>query len=107
MELARSVRAPHPLLIAKEHGIVLEPVAGYTDDQNARAEEAIRIAKTRDKFVGSSAAPTCREGFWPDALRHFCRLYVYWLMQRLVGEGKAGWSSAPRATSQLGHCILT
>jgi hypothetical protein len=55
-----------------QHAIVHEPVAGYTHDQNARAEGAIRICKEQVRCLLRSANLPCR--FWPDALRHFCRI---------------------------------
>ena len=60
----------------EEHDIVMEPVAGYTHDQNARAEGAIRICKENVRCLLRAASMPRR--FWPDAVRHFCRLYAYW-----------------------------
>jgi hypothetical protein len=56
------------------HAIVREPVAAYTHDQNARAEGAIRICKEHVRCLLRSANLPRR--FWPDALRHFCRIYA-------------------------------
>jgi hypothetical protein len=55
---------------------VREPLASYTHIQNARAERAIRICKEHVRWLLRSANLPRR--FWPDALRHFCRLYAYW-----------------------------
>jgi hypothetical protein len=59
-----------------QHDIVREPLASYTHIQNARAEGAIRICKEHVRCLLRSASLPRR--FWPDALRHFCRLYAYW-----------------------------
>jgi hypothetical protein len=59
-----------------QHDIVREPLASYTHIQNARAEGAIRICKEHVRCLLRSANLPRR--FWPDALRHFCRLYAYW-----------------------------
>jgi len=59
-----------------QHDIVREPLASYTHIQNARAEGAIRICKKHVRCHLRSANLPHR--FWPDELRHFCRLYAYW-----------------------------
>ena len=58
----------------KEYGIVRESVTGYTHDQNVRSEGVIRIWKEHVRCLLRSANLPRR--FWPDALRHFCRIYA-------------------------------
>ena len=59
-----------------QHAIVHKPLASYAHIQNARAEGVIRIYKEHVRCLLHSANLSHR--FWPDALRHFCLLYVYW-----------------------------
>ena len=56
--------------------IVMEPVAHYTHIQNARAENAIRVAKEHIRcLLRASNLPKL---FWPYALMHFLRMRAYW-----------------------------
>jgi hypothetical protein len=56
--------------------IVMEPVAHYTHIQNARAENAIRVAKEHIRcLLRASNLPKI---FWPYALMHFLRMRAYW-----------------------------
>lgn len=54
----------------------MEPVAHYTHIQNARAENAIRVAKEHIRcLLRASNLPKI---FWPYALMHFLRMRAYW-----------------------------
>jgi hypothetical protein len=54
----------------------MEPVAHYTRIQNARTENAIRVAKEHIRYLlRTSNLPKI---FWPYALMHFLRMSVYW-----------------------------
>ncbi len=55
--------------------IVMEPVAHYTHIQNARSENAIRVAKEHIHCV--LRASNLPKLFWPYALMHFLRMRVY------------------------------
>ena len=56
--------------------IVMEPVAHYTHIQNARAENAIRVAKEHVRcLLRASNLPKI---FWSFALLHFLRMRAYW-----------------------------
>ncbi len=55
--------------------IVMEPVAHYTHIQNARVENAIRVAKEHIRcLLRASNLPKL---FWPYALMHFLRMRAY------------------------------
>ena len=95
--------------------IVMEPVAHYTHIQNARAENAIRVAKEHIHcLLRASNLPNI---FWPYALMHSLRMRSYWPsdphVTGLPGNGstlslqatRCGITLLPIFTS-LGHTSL-